>query len=70
MTAREYYAGGGTVLLDAVERIIQKMQNTQKYLARKAGANKVIFVIMTDGMENSSREWKREIEEDVERRKN
>lgn len=57
MTERDYYVGGCTALLDAVGKTIQKMANIQKHLPEKKRAEKVIFVIMTDGMENASREY-------------
>lgn len=59
MTAKEYYVRGSTALLDAVGRTIGKIQNAQDHLPEGAKAEKVIVVIITDGMENSSREYSR-----------
>ncbi|WP_295114000.1 vWA domain-containing protein [uncultured Methanobrevibacter sp.] len=49
LTSNEYYVGGSTALLDAVGKTITSLN-------RKID-NKVLFVIMTDGMENSSVEY-------------
>ena len=57
MTEKEYYVRGCTALLDAVGKTIHKMANIQKHLPEKKRAEKVIFVIITDGMENASREY-------------
>lgn len=57
LTEKDYEAFGFTALLDAVGKTIQKMVNIQRHLPKHARAEKVIFVIMTDGMENSSRKY-------------
>lgn len=57
MTEKEYYVGGSTALLDAIGTTIQKIANVQKNTAEKYRADKVLFVIITDGEENSSREF-------------
>lgn len=57
LTEKEYYVRGCTALLDAVGKTIHQMGNTQKYLAEDLKAEKVIFVIITDGLENASREY-------------
>lgn len=57
LTDKEYYVRGCTALLDAVGNTIHKMGNIQKYLPDDMRAEKVIFVITTDGMENASREY-------------
>lgn len=49
--------GGSTALLDAMGRTIQKLVNVQKSTAEEYRAERVIFVIITDGEENSSREY-------------
>lgn len=56
ITAKEYSVGGTTALLDAVGSTIHKIKNAQKHNAPQRAA-KVIFVIITDGKENSSREY-------------
>ena len=57
MTDEDYCAGGSTALLDAVGTTIDKIRNVQKNSAEEGRAEKVLFVIITDGMENSSREY-------------
>lgn len=57
LTGKEYYVRGCTALLDAVGRTIQDMANVQKHLPDDMKAEKVIFVITTDGLENASREF-------------
>ena len=53
----EYYVRGSTALLDAVGRTINKIGNVQKNTSEEFRADKVMFVITTDGMENASREF-------------
>ena len=57
MTDREYQTGGSTALLDAVGRTIHKLAGVQKSTAEAYRAEKVLFVIITDGEENDSREY-------------
>jgi len=57
ITGKEYFVRGTTALLDAVGRTIHKIGNTQKHTAEQYRAEKVLFVITTDGMENASREY-------------
>ena len=57
ITGKEYQVGGSTALLDAIGRTIHKTGNAQKHTADDYRAEKVMFVIITDGMENSSREY-------------
>ena len=57
MTEREYQVGGSTALLDAVGRTIGKLVGVQKNTAEEYRAGNVMFVIITDGEENSSREY-------------
>ena len=57
ITSREYYVGGSTALLDAIGRTIHKIVNAQKHTAEEYRAEKVMFVIITDGAENASREY-------------
>ena len=54
LTEKEYYVRGCTALLDAVGTAIEKIDNVQKHLPESYKAGKVIFVITTDGLENSS----------------
>ena len=57
ITEREYYVRGQTALLDAVGKTINKIGGAQKNTAKDYRAEKVLFVITTDGMENASREF-------------
>ena len=57
MTEREYQVGGSTALLDAIGRTIQKLAGVQRNTAEEYRADNVMFVIITDGAENSSREY-------------
>lgn len=48
---------GCTALLDAVGSTIKKIENIQSRLPEDMQAEKVIFVITTDGQENASQEY-------------
>ena len=70
ITEKEYYVGGSTALLDAIGRTIHKIKNVQKNTADGYRAEKVMFVIITDGEENASREYSSEkIKTQIERQK-
>jgi len=60
ITDREYFVRGSTALLDAIGRTINKIGNAQKHTVETERAEKVLFVITTDGMENASREYSAE----------
>lgn len=57
ISEREYFVGGSTALLDAIGKTIHKIGTTQKNTAENCRAEKVMFVIITDGEENSSRQY-------------
>jgi len=57
MTEQEYQVGGSTALLDALGITISKIRSVQKNTAEEYRAEQVMFVIITDGQENSSREY-------------
>jgi len=57
LTYREYYVRGCTALLDAIGKTIEKIEKSHKYMLDGARPEKVIFVIITDGYENSSRKY-------------
>jgi uncharacterized protein YegL len=57
ITDKEYYVRGSTALLDAIGYTIDKIGNVQKVTQEEHRADKVLFVITTDGMENSSRKF-------------
>ncbi|MDD4772708.1 MAG: VWA domain-containing protein [Eubacteriales bacterium] len=70
ITEKEYQVGGSTALLDAIGRTINKIGNAQKHTAGDYRAEKVMFVIITDGEENSSREYTADkIKAQIERQK-
>jgi len=57
ITRAEYEVGGTTALLDAVGHTIQKVDNEQRRASEEERAGNVLFVITTDGFENSSEEY-------------
>lgn len=57
MTNKEYSVGGCTALLDAIGTTIGKIVAVQRNTAASYRADKVMFVIITDGEENASREY-------------
>ena len=57
MTDKEYQVGGSTALLDAIGLSIQKLIAVQKNTSTEYRAGNVMFVIITDGEENASREY-------------
>jgi uncharacterized protein YegL len=70
LTEKEYFVGGSTALLDAIGTTIHKIVTVQQRTADEFRAEKVMFVIITDGLENSSREYSApKIKQMVERQK-
>ncbi|MGI6075099.1 MAG: vWA domain-containing protein [Pyramidobacter sp.] len=59
LTKREYYARGTTALLDAVGSTILRLDGTFKKNGTCPRSEPAIFMIMTDGLENASREFNR-----------
>ena len=57
MTREDYMAQGTTALLDAVGNTLSAMKEREEV---NVEGNKVIVVIITDGMENASKEWKKD----------
>ena len=57
LTESQYNVSGTTALLDAIGNSIKKMQEIQHVTSKEAQADKVIFVITTDGEENSSTQY-------------
>ncbi len=57
ISEKEYYVRGSTALLDAIGHAITKTVQAQRHTAPDMRADKVLFVITTDGMENASREF-------------
>ena len=57
LTDKEYYARGCTALLDAIGGAIHHIGNVHKYAREEDRPEKTIFVITTDGYENSSHKY-------------
>lgn len=57
MTEKDYFVRGSTALLDAIGITMDKIGNVQKHTNPQMRADKVLFVITTDGMENSSAQY-------------
>lgn len=71
ITSKEYYVRGCTALLDAVGSAIHHIGNVHKYAREEDRPEKTVFVITTDGMENSSRIYTySKVKEMVERQQN
>ncbi len=58
MSTGEYAVGGMTALLDAIGRTISHIINVQRYSRPEERAGRVLFVIITDGHENASQEYR------------
>ena len=71
MTEKEYYVRGCTALLDAVGSSVHHIGNVYKYAREEDRPEKTIFIITTDGLENSSQSYSyKKVKEMVERQKN
>lgn len=57
MTDKDYYVRGCTALLDAVGGAIRHIGNVHKYAIEEDRPEKTLFIITTDGQENSSRRY-------------
>ena len=57
ITEKEYYVRGCTALLDAVGGAIHHIGNVHKYAREEDRPEKRLFIITTDGMENSRRRY-------------
>lgn len=70
ITGKEYFVGGSTALLDAIGKTIHKIEAVQKNTTEDYRAEKVMFVIITDGEENASRNYSSmQIREMIQRQK-
>lgn len=58
MTEKEYFVAGSTALLDALGRTINRIGKAMSQTHEQDRPDKVMFVIITDGYENASREFK------------
>lgn len=57
MTEKEYYVDGCTALLDAVGDAIHHIKTVHKYVREEDRPEKTLFIITTDGQENSSKRY-------------
>lgn len=57
MTSKEYYVRGSTASLDGIGRSIVKIRHIHQKLDEEAKPEKTLFFIITDGMENASKEF-------------
>lgn len=70
MTEEDYFVGGSTALIDAIGGAIHHIGNVHKYARKEDVPEHTMFVITTDGYENSSRRYSSsEVKEMVERQK-
>ncbi len=70
ITEEEYYVRGCTALLDAIGGAIHHINNVHKYAREEDRPEKTLFIITTDGQENSSRSYTYEkVKQLVERQK-
>ena len=57
MTEKQYFVRGCTALLDAIGGAVKHIANVHKYAREEDRPAKTLFVITTDGMENTSRRY-------------
>lgn len=57
MTEKQYSAGGSTALIDAMGDTIKHIEKIHKYIRPEDVPRKTLFMITTDGMENSSHKY-------------
>ena len=57
LTNKTYFTSGSTALYDAVGKTIQALVHVHRNMLEAQKPQKVIFVIITDGYENASREF-------------
>jgi len=71
LTNKEYYARGMTALLDAIGKTINSVGERLSKTKEEDRPSKIIFVITTDGQENSSKEFtQKQIKEMIEHQTN
>ena len=70
LTKKDYYVRGCTALLDAVGGAIHHIGNVHKYARDEDRPEKTLFIITTDGQENSSKRYSyKQVKHMVERQK-
>ena len=60
MTSKEYFVRGSTALLDSVGKTINSIKAKQDGAEESSKPGKTMFVIITDGYENASHEYRRD----------
>ena len=60
MAKDEYFVRGSTALIDAIGRTVKKIESAQAHTLPGHKAEKTIFVITTDGLENASCRYRAE----------
>ena len=70
MTQEDYTVRGSTALIDAIGGAIRHIRNIHKYARKEDVPENTIFIITTDGMENSSHRYtSREVKKIIEHQK-
>ena len=70
LTEKEYFVRGSTALIDALGGAIKHISNVHKYIRSEDVPSKTVFVITTDGMENSSHRYSsEEVKKMIEKKK-
>ena len=70
MTEENFFVGGSTALMDAIGGAIHHIGNIHKYIRPEDVPANTMFVIMTDGMENASRNYSSDrVKQMIERQK-
>jgi uncharacterized protein YegL len=70
MTDRDYTVRGSTALIDAIGSAIHHIGNIHKYARKEDVPERTVFIITTDGMENSSHKYTSdEVKKKIERQK-
>ena len=57
LTEKDYEVRGCTALIDAIGTTVKHIESIHRYLRAEDVPEHVMFVIMTDGMENASKEY-------------
>ena len=57
ITEKDYVTAGCTALIDAIGRSVDHISEVHKYIREEDVPENTIFVIITDGMENASRQY-------------
>lgn len=57
LTEEDFYVRGCTALVDAIGTSVKHIENIHRYIRKSDVPEHTMFVIITDGMENASREF-------------